>query len=147
MKRIMINKELCTACMNCVVACMAEHNERNKSMYLVNLSNKENSSRNHIVLGKNNKPIPIFCRHCDEPECVNTCMSGAMTKDVETGVVTYDKDKCASCYMCVMACPFGVLKPDDMSGDTIIKCDFCNKREVPRCVENCPVGAIYVQEV
>lgn len=147
MKRIMIKKELCTSCMNCVVACMAEHNEKSKSVYLVNLVDKSNESRNQIVLGKDNKATPIFCRHCDEPECVNTCMSGAMTKDRESGVVKYDEKKCASCYMCIMSCPFGILKPDEVTGDKIVKCDFCNGREIPRCVENCPVGAIYVEEV
>ena len=33
MKRIMIKKELCTACMNCIVGCMAEHNDKGKSIY------------------------------------------------------------------------------------------------------------------
>ena len=41
-----------------------------------------------------------------------TCMSGAMTKDENLGIVSYDENKCASCFMCVMSCPYGVLKPD-----------------------------------
>ncbi|MGL5616527.1 MAG: 4Fe-4S dicluster domain-containing protein [Sarcina sp.] len=147
MKRIMIKKELCTACMNCVVGCMAEHNDKGKSVYLLDMINDENESRNQIVIGKENKAIPIICRHCDEAECANTCMSGAMKKDYETGHVNYDEKKCASCYMCVMSCPFGVLKPDSKTGDKIVKCDFCGGREVPRCVESCPVGAIYLEEV
>ena len=34
---------------------------------------------------------PIFCRHCDQPECVMSCMSGALSKDPETGHVQYDE--------------------------------------------------------
>lgn len=147
MKRILIKKDLCTSCMNCVVSCMAEHNEKNKSMYLIDLLDKGNESRNQIVLDTDNKAVPIFCRHCDEPECANTCMSGAMKKDKLTGAVSYDENKCAACYMCVMSCPFGVLKPDEVAGNTIIKCDLCNGRDIPRCVDSCPVGAIYVAEV
>ena len=29
-------------------------------------------------------------------------MSGAMSKDPETGLVTYDEKKCGACFMCVM---------------------------------------------
>ena len=35
-----------------------------------------------------------------------------MSKDQETGYVQYDGTRCASCYMCIMACPYGVLKAD-----------------------------------
>jgi len=126
---------------------MAEHNEKGKSIYLLNMIDKHNESRNHIVLGKDSQLTPIFCRHCDEPECVNTCMSGAMKKHSETGIVKYHREKCASCYMCVMSCPYGVLKPESGNRDKIVKCDFCEGRETPRCVESCPVGAIYIEEV
>lgn len=147
MKRIMIDKALCMGCLNCTLACMSEHNEKGKSIYDLDLENIKNESRNHIELDYHSKPSPIFCRHCTEPECVITCMSGAMTKDTETGFVSYDENKCASCFMCVMSCPFGVLKADEETKKVIIKCDMCNGRETPRCVENCPTGAIYVMEV
>ncbi len=147
MKRIMINKDLCTACLNCYIACMAEHNGNEKSLLDVDLENIENESKNHITLDSKCNPTPIFCRHCNEPECVTTCMSGAMTKDNDTGIVSYDKEKCASCFMCVISCPYGVLKPDTKTKKVVVKCDFCNGREIPRCVENCPTDAISLEEV
>jgi carbon-monoxide dehydrogenase iron sulfur subunit len=126
---------------------MAEHNESGKSMLDVDLEDIKNEGRNYITLDSEGKPVPIFCRHCDEPECVSTCMSGAMAKDKDSGLVSYDKEKCASCFMCVMSCPYGVLKPDTKSKTVVVKCDMCNGREIPRCVENCPTGAIYLEEV
>ncbi|EQH58964.1 4Fe-4S dicluster domain-containing protein, partial [Clostridioides difficile] len=93
-----------------------------------------------------NNPVPILCRHCDEPECVLACMSGAMHKDSESGIVSYDEEKCGSCYMCVMSCPYGLLKPDDRSKQNILKCDLCKDEEYPRCVANCPSGAIELQK-
>lgn len=147
MKRIMIDKSLCTGCLNCTLACMSEHSTISKSLYDLKLSDKHNESRNHIAIDKNGNPTPIFCRHCDDPKCAETCMSGAMTKDDITGYVTYNKEKCASCYMCVMSCPFGVLKTDDLTKKEIVKCDMCGGREIPRCVESCPVGAIRLMEV
>ena len=91
---------------------------------------------------------PLFCRHCDDPECVKSCMSGALTKDPETGHVCYDEEKCGSCFMCVMNCPYGVLKADTATRTKVIKCDFCeNDGGEPNCVKSCPKKAIYVEEV
>lgn len=141
MHRILINKELCMGCKSCVLACMLKHSKA-KNMYLLDLESIDADSMGHIELDKDNNPVPILCRHCEEPECVLTCMSGAMTKDRETGVVLYDNQKCGSCYMCVMSCPYGILKVDDRTKQNILKCDLCKDEECPKCVANCPTGAI-----
>ena len=64
----------------------------------------------------------------------------------------YDREKCASCYMCVMACPYGVLKSDRIEHKEIMKCDMCVHRSsdgspAPMCVEICPMKAITMEEV
>ncbi|MGL5245480.1 MAG: 4Fe-4S dicluster domain-containing protein, partial [Sarcina sp.] len=84
-----------------------------------------------------------------KPECVYTCMTGAMKKNTETGFVEYDKNQCASCYMCIMACPYGVLKADAEKQKEIMKCDMCEstKSGNPQCVANCPMAAITLEEV
>ena len=80
--------------------------------------------------------------------CVTSCMSGAMRKNPETGLVEYDETKCGACYMCVMNCPYGVPKPDAATRTFVIKCDFCaGKEEGPSCVRACPKEAIYLKEV
>lgn len=145
MHRILIDKDLCEGCKTCVLACMMR-NSHSDNLYTLDLNSIDTESKNHIEMDKDNKPVPIFCRHCDQPECVMTCMSGAMTKDKETGIVTYDEKKCGSCYMCIMSCPYGVLKVDDRSKKNILKCDLCKDREIPICVEMCPTGAIYLQK-
>lgn len=133
-RRIKIDRDKCISCLTCVSACMVEKDSE--------------ESRNRVVLSSDLKPTPIFCRHCDQPECVYTCMSGAMRKDLETGLVLYDKEKCASCYMCVMACPYGVLKEDDRTKKEILKCDMCVDNPTgPACVTKCPMEAITVEEI
>ena len=133
-KRISINREKCVSCLTCVSACIVEK--------------ESEESRNRVVMSSNMKPTPIFCRHCDLPECVYTCMSGAMRKDMDTGLVIYTKEKCASCYMCIMACPYGVLKEDKRTKKEILKCDLCKDNpNGPNCVAKCPMGAITVEEV
>lgn len=134
MKRIKIDRSKCIGCLTCVTACIISHDGLD--------------SRNRVVVDTKNTYAPIFCRHCDEPECVYTCMTGAMHKNRDTKFVDYDKEQCASCYMCIMACPYGVLKSDDRTHKQIMKCDMCEQRENgAMCVEKCPMQAITLEEV
>ena len=50
--------------------------------------------------------------------------------------------------MCVMNCPFGVLKPDGQTKSRILQCDFCQESGgEPSCVKACPKKAIWIEEV
>jgi len=133
MKKIEIDRDKCIGCLTCVCACMVAH--------------QEPDARNRVTIDSKNKPAPIFCEHCDKPECVYTCMTGSMRRNAQTGYIEYDKDRCASCYMCIMGCPYGVLKADSLTHRHIMKCDMCRDtdEQEPRCVKKCPMGAIYLE--
>ena len=134
MKRILIDEEKCMGCRNCSLACS---NAREGA-----------EARNTILLNGEKRYRPLFCRHCDKPACVISCISGAMSKSDLTGHVWYDRQKCGGCFMCVMNCPFGVLKPDRDTGQYVVKCDFCKDKDgEPECVKRCPTKAIRVEEV
>lgn len=133
MKRINIDREKCIGCLTCTTACIVAYDS--------------DDTRSRITISSKGKYVPIFCRHCDRPECVYTCMSGAMSKDSKTGLVNYDKERCASCYMCVMSCPYGVLKADSRTGKEIMKCDNCKDKGTTQCVKRCPMSAITLEEV
>jgi carbon-monoxide dehydrogenase iron sulfur subunit len=148
MKRIFIDIDKCDGCKNCTIACMQSHRRDEGDVYTLNLTDLENESRNFMKFDHKVRVVTIFFRHCAKPECVMSCMSGAMVKDEETGLVSYDEEKCGSCFMCVMNCPFGVLKPDRKTNTKVIRCDFCkDDPEGPNCVRQCPTKAIYVKEV
>ena len=149
-KRIIIDPKKCSGCRSCYVACMQAHRRSNNqgTIYTLDLTDDTNEARNSIKTDSKGNYFPLFCRHCDDPECVATCMSGAMTKDAETGLVFYNKEQCASCFMCVMNCPFGILKPDDKTKTSVIKCDFCiHDPQGPNCVRACPNKTLYIKEV
>lgn len=138
MQRIKIDRTRCIGCLTCVTACVVSHESLD--------------ARNRVTIDSETKPAPIFCRHCERPECVYTCMTGAMKKNSKTGFVEYDKEQCASCYMCIMACPYGVLKSESIKQEEIMKCNMCTHRTEdgspkPMCVEKCPMEAITVEEV
>lgn len=149
MKRILIDAEKCDGCKNCSVACMDAHRKDGKTdLYTVDLTDPANETRNFIYKSDSGKYLPIFCRHCAEPMCAGSCMSGALQKDEESGHVLYDESKCGNCFMCVMNCPYGLPKPDRLTGTKVVKCDFCaDKGGDPSCVKACPKKAIWVEEV
>ena len=145
MNRIKIDADKCDGCKNCSAACMQAHRAEPGSIYDLDLTDPKNESRNYIIMNRNKKYIPLFCRHCDEPECVISCVSGAMTKDSETGLVLYDEEQCAACFVCVMNCPYGVLKPDRVTHSKVIKCDSCiDDPDGQNCIRACPTKAIYL---
>lgn len=147
----MIDREKCESCLSCYLACMDSHRtDGGSGTETLDFSDKNSAARNRIAVDGTDctsKRFPMFCRHCSEPKCEASCMSGALCRDEETGHVKYDEKRCGACFMCVMNCPFGIPKPD-ASRTKIIKCDFCNDREEgPACVAACPTKAIFVEEV
>lgn len=87
------------------------------------------------------------CQHCTNAGCVNMCPAGALYKDEETGMVTYDQDKCIGCQNCSAACPYDVPRYEDRGGKTVInKCSGCVDRiaqgMMPACVTTCQPGAL-----
>lgn len=146
-KRIMIDPSKCVGCLNCSAACMNVHRTGKTSIFSLDLGNKKNLPRNRIYI-RDGKYYPVFCRNCSDPDCVKACMSGALKKNTDTGLVEYDREKCAACYMCVMMCRYGHPLPDH-DGEAVIRCTFCQDTEAkePACVKACPVKAIVVKEV
>lgn len=138
MRRIRIDRSKCIGCLTCVTACIVSHDSCD--------------SKDRVVLSSDFTETQIFCRHCDRPECVYTCQTGAMRKDKASGFVLYDKSRCSSCYMCIMACPYGVLKSDRIEYKEIMKCDMCTEfyakdGSQPQCVARCPMHALTLEEV
>lgn len=131
------------ACRLCEVACITEHS---KSKDIIKAYKKESPrplSRTYVE-ERMAVSFSIQCRHCEEPPCVEACMNAAMHKTLE-GSVIVDEEKCIGCWMCIMVCPFGVIRKN-MDRKTASKCDLCPDREIPACVEQCPNRALFYEE-
>jgi carbon-monoxide dehydrogenase iron sulfur subunit len=154
MKKLTVKIERCSGCKRCELGCMAEHSE-SKNYAFATLSGPEPKTR-IFVDSVSDRPVPVVCRHCTDALCVSACMAGCMQKDSETGIVSNmgHEQKCVGCWMCIMACPYGVINP---SFDIVelgrndfaqaIKCDFCPDRDTPACVEVCPDYVLAVAEI
>ena len=141
MKRVYVNEKWCLGCRLCEFNC-AFANSGETDMVKA-LKDKEIHSRIHVE--EDGKiTYAVSCRHCEDPVCVKSCISGALTK--KDGVVIIDKNKCVGCFTCVLVCPYGAVLPD---GDhAVLKCELClnNSCGSPACVAGCPNKAIVYEE-
>lgn len=140
MKRVYINEEVCIGCRLCGVYCQLKHSS---SSDLVKAFKKETP-----------KPLPrlrvedrgvvsfsVRCQQCDGAPCLYACLTGAITRDPLTELLTVDEEKCIGCWTCILVCPFGAIM-QDMERNKAVRCDICPGEEVPVCVANCPNEAL-----
>lgn len=146
MKNIFCHTKKCLSCRSCEIACALAHST-SKNLAAAIKEKPLPKHRIHIeVIDKRESmshylSIALQCRHCDEPLCAQACISGGIYKDVKTGAVLMDSDKCVACWSCIMVCPFGaILRHKNIH--KAIKCDLCHGRETPVCIEACPTAAL-----
>ena len=141
MKRIVAREEYCIGCRLCEIRCLVQ---RSKSKKIIKAFRTE---RDSIVPGVQVEQcgyvsFALQCRHCDDAPCIEACITGAMHRDPESGAVLCDADKCVGCWMCIMVCPVGAVRPG-LEQRVASKCDLCiGQAGTPVCVENCPNEAI-----
>ena len=94
--------------------------------------------------------FPKSCLHCEAPDCVTVCPTGASYKRESDGIVLVNHDKCIGCKLCSWACAYGAREFDVDEG-VMKKCTLCIDRiynenldeedRKPACVLTCPSKA------
>lgn len=136
--RVYVREEACMGCGLCRVYCQTEHS---RSKDVIKAHKREKALPRIRVERNEEVSFSVQCRHCAEPWCVYSCLTGAMHVDVESGVVAVDTERCIGCWTCILSCPYGALTRDG-GAHVVAKCDLCPGREVPACVANCPNEAL-----
>ena len=141
MKKIYVNEKWCLGCHLCEYHCafartdeedMARALKGVKISPLIKIETHDGIS------------FAVSCRHCSDPVCLKSCITGAMT--VEDGVILIDRDRCVSCYTCILMCPYGAISPSE--DGAVQKCELCisTGAGTPACVRGCPNGAIVFEK-
>ena len=140
MKRVYVNEKWCIGCHLCEYNC-AFANSGQADMVKA-LKGRDIFPRIRVE-ESGNINFAVSCRHCTDPICAKSCISGAIS--VKDGVCI-DRDKCVGCLTCVMVCPYGALSQGEHGA--VQKCELClqNTCGEPACVKGCPNRAIVYEE-
>ena len=141
-----IDLDLCVRCGNCVQSCEARHGHAKLTR-----RGKKLTRRRNIEQKGDHKAIlfPSSCRHCDSPECMIGCPTGAIHRKPSGEVAIHDF--CIGCSNCALRCPWDNITMVETPGRTVnelatpkvaSKCDLCAGYDEPNCVHNCPTKAI-----
>jgi carbon-monoxide dehydrogenase iron sulfur subunit len=140
MRKVYVREEVCMGCGLCKVYCQTEHS-RSKDI-LKAFKREDPKPLPRIRVERDGETcFSIQCRHCEEPWCVYSCLTGAMRRDPASGAITADPEKCIGCWTCLLVCPYGALVRDE-NRKVVAKCDMCPDLDVPACVANCPNEAL-----
>lgn len=154
MRRVLVRPDRCLGCRSCELACMNHHMDpgdgRRSAQNAVLRIRAERGRPSEGDIGHAHhgphllSSSVVLCLHCDEPECVGACTAGALTKGPD-GAVRLEPELCVGCLVCLEACPHGAIYHDPAT-NLVVKCDLCQGREAPACVEACVVDALYLEE-
>jgi carbon-monoxide dehydrogenase iron sulfur subunit len=141
MRRIYVNEEWCLGCRLCEYYCaFAGTDEMDIARALKGVKINPRLRIEEL----DGISFAVSCRHCPEPLCVKACITGALS--IDDGLITVDREKCVSCYTCILCCPYGAVSPSD--DGAIQKCELCvqTAEGSPACVRHCPNGAIVFED-
>ncbi len=146
MKKIYCQISRCLSCHSCEIACATARSESKK---LTDAINEDPLPRQLIKVeyidasGKiyNRRSIAVQCRQCEDPQCLQACITGGIYMDEKSGRIMLEHEKCVGCWSCIMVCPFGVIVQYEENRKAT-KCDLCPDEEIPPCVRACPTKAL-----
>lgn len=141
MKRVYVNEQWCLGCHLCEYNCAFANSGQTNIVKA--LKGKSIFPRIHVE-GEDKITFAVSCRHCEDPMCVKSCISGALSK--KDGTVCIDRNKCVGCLTCILVCPYGAMSQD--ANGSVQKCELCmgNTCGEPACVKGCPNKAIVYEE-
>lgn len=145
MKRIHIKEEYCIGCRLCEVHCIAAHGKYKNDLVRTFKRDKDRPSPRIVIEQHGETCFALPCRQCKEASCIRACITGAMTRDPQTGLVRTDSLRCVGCWTCVAACPYGAVTREGKHTKIAAKCDLCGDQ--PACVRHCPNEALIYVEV
>ena len=143
MKKVYAIEDYCLACHLCEYYCGFSHSGEQSMVKAY----KKGSPQARIQVEEGGEVnFALNCRHCDNPVCVKSCITGALTRD-DDGVIRVNQEKCVGCWTCVMSCSYGAIVRGHGDKKVALKCDLCTESgNTPACVDGCPNRALVFED-
>jgi Fe-S-cluster-containing dehydrogenase component/CRP-like cAMP-binding protein len=101
---LVMDMDLCVRCGNCSLACHKVHGQSRLLRHGIHIARPvKPTSRfiQHVLL-------PSVCLHCQDPECLTGCPTGAIARLPE-GEIDIHRDTCIGCGDCATQCPYNAI--------------------------------------
>lgn len=101
---LVMDMDLCVRCGNCSLACHKVHGHSRLLRHGIHITRPvkpKSRSIQHVLL-------PSVCLHCQDPECLTGCPTGAIARFAE-GHIDINSQTCIGCADCATQCPYNAI--------------------------------------
>jgi Fe-S-cluster-containing dehydrogenase component/CRP-like cAMP-binding protein len=101
---LVMDMDLCIRCGNCSLACHKVHGQSRllrRGIHIERPHKPQSKSIQHVL-------APAVCLHCQDPECLTGCPTGAIGR-FPGGQIDIDAKTCIGCGDCATQCPYNAI--------------------------------------
>lgn len=101
---LVMDMDLCVRCGNCSLACHKVHGQSRllrRGIHIERPVKIGGAATQHVL-------SPSVCLHCQNPECLTGCPTGAINRFAE-GQIDIDPKTCIGCGDCATQCPYNAI--------------------------------------
>ncbi|HEX8706954.1 MAG TPA: cyclic nucleotide-binding domain-containing protein [Pyrinomonadaceae bacterium] len=101
---LLMDMDLCIRCGNCSLACHKVHGQSRllrRGIHITRPARPASASLQHVL-------SPSVCLHCQDPECLTGCPTGAIGRFSE-GQIDINPQTCIGCGDCATQCPYNAI--------------------------------------
>ncbi|MDQ2922007.1 MAG: cyclic nucleotide-binding domain-containing protein [Acidobacteriota bacterium] len=101
---LVMDMDLCIRCGNCSLACHKVHGQSRllrRGIHVERPVTPKSTSIQHVLM-------PEVCLHCQDPECLTGCPTGAIGR-LPGGMIDIEPKTCIGCGDCATQCPYSAI--------------------------------------
>lgn len=101
---LVMDMDLCVRCGNCSMACHQMHGQSRLLRRGIHIERAKKIN----AMGTQHVLVPTVCMHCQDPECLTGCPTGAIGR-MQDGQIDITPKTCIGCGDCATQCPYNAI--------------------------------------